>query len=384
MQKKDFREIRGSSGTAKETAVPFGSNCVRLSPAEWMVIAVVALALFWLGPRLWERLERFEPGPDYRVPYESGNDYWLYNRTCRWACSRYETLVVGDSVIWGHYVSKDQTLLHYLNEMAGTNQFANLGVDGIHPIALEGLLRYYARDISGKAVLLHFNPLWISSKKHDLQTDKEFHFNHPELVPQFRPKIPCYKASYSQRMTAVVPRYVTLLAWASHLRKTYFDNLDVPRWTLEHPYENPLKAITLELPASDSYDAEGSIVWTERDAAARDFQWVELKTSLQWRFFQRAVKLLRARNNAVFVLVGPFNEHMMKAESVETYRKMQSEIEFWLQQNNIPYYMPPALPSRLYVDASHPLAEGYAILAKQIFDSLSFKAEFGRRRNNDD
>jgi hypothetical protein len=34
--------------------------------------------------------------------------------------------------------------------------------------------------------------------------------------------------------------------------------------------------------------------------------------------------------------------------------------------------MPPTLPSELYADASHPLDEGYAMLAKQLFENDSF------------
>jgi hypothetical protein len=373
MSRTDMAGNRDSQDVAKQARVPFSSNPVRLSPGEWVIVAIVGLVVLWFGPKLWERLEKLEPGPDYRMPYELGSDYWLYRRWCRRACSQYDVLVVGDSVIWGHYVSRQNTLSHYLNEVAGRDRFANLGVDGIHPIALEGLLRHYAPDITGKTVLLHFNPLWMSSKKHDLQTEKEFSFNHPQLVPQFRPNIPCYRASFATRISAVLQRHVSLFALTSHLRKTYFDNMDVPRWTLEHPHANPLRAITLELPASDSYSADDAVPWIDRGTAKADFQWVEPDTSLQWRFFQRAVERLRARGNTVFVLVGPFNEHMTTAGSLETYRRIKSEIELWLQQNDVPYYIPPALPSRLYVDASHPLSEGYALLAKELLQNPSFQ-----------
>jgi hypothetical protein len=347
---------------------------VRLSPREWLIIGIVFSALLCFGPTLWERIEKFEPAPDYRLPYELSSDYWLYNRYCRWACSRYETLVIGDSVVWGHFVSRDNTLSYYLNQNAGRNQFANMGVDGIHPVALAGLLEYYGRDIKGANVILHFNPLWMSSRKHDLQIDKEFHFNHPRLVPQFTPDIPCYKDSYSRRMSAVVERYVGFLSWASHLKITYFESMDLPAWTLEHPYENPLKAITLKLPASENDDQSERISWKERNIAKQDFQWVELGTSLQWSFFQRSIKTLKARGNTVFVLVGPFNEHICKGKSIDTYREMKSEIKAWLRQNNVPYYMPEVLPGELYSDASHPLSEGYAMLAKELFENESFRS----------
>ncbi|RPJ25468.1 MAG: hypothetical protein EHM35_15520, partial [Planctomycetaceae bacterium] len=168
------------------------SHYVRLSGRQWLIVTVALLALIGLGPRIWEHIEGFNPGGDYRVPYELSNDYWLYSRHCSHMCEQGKILVIGDSVVWGHYVEPDRTLSHYLNELSGGDKFANLGADGTHPAALQGLLRYYGVDIHGRTVLLHLNPLWMSSAKHDLQTTKEFRFNHAELVPQFTPRIPCY------------------------------------------------------------------------------------------------------------------------------------------------------------------------------------------------
>jgi hypothetical protein len=247
-----------------------------------------------------------------------------------------------------------------------------MGVDGIHPVALEGLLRYYGQAISEKNVILHLNPLWMSSVKHDLQTDKEFHFNHPRIVPQFVPKIPCYKVPYSKRILAVVERYVTFSSWASHLKIAYFENMDLPTWTMEHPYENPLKAITLVARTSGDHNQNEHISWAERGIPKEDFQWVRLETSLQWNFFQRSIDILRKRGNTVFVLVGPFNEHMLKGNSIDAYREMKNEIAAWLQRENIAYYEPAALPSELYCDASHPLSEGYTMLAKQVCENRPF------------
>jgi hypothetical protein len=358
---------------ANEVTAPFSSNNIRLSGREWIVAVILCSVLLCLGPSLWGRIEKFDPGTDYRLPYELGNDYWLYSRYCRWACSKYDTMVVGDSVIWGHYVSSDNTLSHYLNQQTGRDCFANLGVDGFHPAALGGLLRYYGRDISGKKVIVQFNPLWMTSAKHDLQTEKEFHFNHPKLVPQFFPKIPCYKDSFSERFDAVVERYMPFFGWSSHLRIVYFGNMDLPNWTLENPYRNPINAITLKLPAPND-DLQENISWTDKGIAQEDFQWVEPAQSLQWRFFRQTIGLLKARKNNVFVIVGPFNEHMLRPESYKVYQNMKSEIETWLRQNNIAYCIPAVLPSELYRDASHPLGQGYAMLAKQLFENRSFKS----------
>jgi len=93
----------------------------------------------------------------------------------------------------------------------------------------------------------------MSSKKHDLQTEKEFRFNHPRLVPQIITNIPCYKDPYSKRFSAVVERCVPFLSWTSHLKITYFENMDLPTWRMEHPYENPACADTLKLPPSAKY-----------------------------------------------------------------------------------------------------------------------------------
>ena len=85
-----------------------------------------------------------------------------------------------------------------------------------------------------------------------------------------------------------------------------------------------------------------------------------------------------ARDNRLFVLVGPFNEHMMEGQNLETYRDIKRTIETWLDEQQIPHYVPPALPSKLYADASHPLGEGYDAIAKQILAHGSFK-EFAER-----
>ncbi|MHC4434800.1 MAG: hypothetical protein ACYTBS_23425 [Planctomycetota bacterium] len=371
---------RNLPNVGKSEDIVFGSNSVRPSGWEWIVVAIICLAAFCFAPSFWGQLGEIKSGPDYRLPYALGSDYWSYKRLCRKACSQYEIVLVGDSVVWGHYVPADGTLAHYLNENAGQDQFANLGADGSHPAALWGLIRYYGQGISNKKVILHLNPLWMSDKKQDLQTDKEYRFNHPRLVPQFRPKIPCYKESWSERMSVAIGRRLPFLGWTSHLRTAYFESMDVPAWTLEHPYANPVGAITLELPVAEQDNPQDYRSWTERSMGQRDLQWVELETSLQWKLFRRTVELFKERDNEVFVLVGPFNEHMLTGDSPALYDQIKSGIENWLRQNSIPHFTPEALPSEQYADASHPLAEGYALLAKQLFENGSFRSSILGKR----
>jgi hypothetical protein len=68
--------------------------------------------------------------------------------------------------------------------LAGGPRVVNLGVDGVHPVALAGLVEHYGHEIRGRKVLLHCNLLWMSSPEADLQGGKERSINHPALIPQ--------------------------------------------------------------------------------------------------------------------------------------------------------------------------------------------------------
>lgn len=356
-------------------AAPLSSSAVRLSPRQWLV-AVVLVGLLWLGiPAAWRQIEPLPEGPDLRVPYPLSDDYWTVERHFRQAVSRKETLLIGDSVIWGHYVDRNGTLSHYLNQLTGRQRFANLGVDGIHPAALAGLVEHYGGAVRGRKVVLNCNLLWMSSARHDLQTEKEFSFNHPALVPQFWPRIPCYRETISGKLSNVVGRNVSMLAWVKHLQIAYFDNDDLPYWTIEHPYRSPIQAITLELPSPDEPPQRQPVAkpWTEKGIGRFNPAWVELDTSIQWSCFRRIVQTLESRGNEVFVVVGPFNEHMLGDESRRVYQERKHHVEAWLGDNGIPCYVPPPLASRLYADASHPLAEGYRVLAEEMLDDESFQ-----------
>ncbi len=350
------------------------SHALRLSGKDWVIVAVALLLLIGFAPTVWQRFEAFDPGPDYRMPYELSSDYWLYGRYCRELCDRRKTLVIGDSVVWGHYVPPEQTLSHYLNEFSGRERFANLGLDGTHPAALEGLLRHYGPHLCGRTILLHFNPLWMSSAKHDLQTDKEFHFNHPDLVSQFTVPIPCYKAPFAKRARIALWRTIPFANWINHLRTAYYESTDIQNWTLRHPYRCPLSVLTRGLPESAGAPESSGGTWVQKGAKKQDLAWVELETSLQWRFFRRSIDLLRQQGNRVFVLVGPFNEHMLNDADAAAYDAIKSQAAAWLEKNKIPHFVPPPLPAEHYVDASHPIGEGYALLARQILQEPLFAA----------
>ncbi len=358
-----------------EPGTDFGcSHIVRLSGRQWLFVAVFLVAFIGLGPTAWDYFEGFQAGRDYRLPYEVSSDYWLWRRYCGQACEENKILVVGDSVIWGHYVPPNETLAHYLNEFSGTERFANLGLDGTHPAALSGLLRYYGVGLSGRTVLIQFNPLWLSSPKHDLTTDKEFRFNHAELVSQFAVKIPCYKASTAQRLRIVAHRELPFANWVSHLRTVYYEGKAPQTWTLEHPYDCPVMPVTCGLPQPGGVPEPSGGTWVEKGAKKQSLSWVTLDSSLQWQFFRQAVDLLRRQGNKVFVLVGPFNEHMLSDTDVVTYNQIKGQAAAWFQREGVPCFVPEVLPAADYVDASHPVGEGYALLARQLLGQSEFQS----------
>jgi hypothetical protein len=349
------------------------SNAVLLSGRQVVSLAVLAAAFVIAAPRVWKVFEPVPREADYRLPYALSNDYWLWERLARDAVERFDTLVLGDSVVWGQYVSRDATLPHWLDQRAGGPRFANLGVDGMHPAALAGLIRYHGAAITGKKLILHCNPLWMSSAKADLTDEKEFHFNHPGLVPQFSPSIDCYVEETSNRLGWVVRRYVPFLGWIGHIQAAYIDGMGVPEWTLEHPTSIPIEGFRRGLPPSDDGPRHKPVPWTEAGIGKQDFAWVALESSFQWRSFREALEVLLERRNRVTVIVGPFNEHMLSETGRQGYEKIREGIAAWLSEHGVDHDAPPALPSDLYADASHPLAEGYRRLAERIYPLISSK-----------
>jgi hypothetical protein len=353
------------------------SNGIRLTGREWIGLGLFAIAIVIFAPSLWRGAEKFALEPDYRIPHELSNDYWLFERYAGLAAGHYDTLLIGDSVVWGEYASRQETLAHYLNELAGHDRFANLGVDGAHPLALGGLFEFYAESISGKNVLLQCNPLWMSSRRADLQDDRTDDFNHPRLVPQFAPSIPAYKAEISPRLGILVERWLPLTTWTAHLQHAYYDRVAIPAWTLEHPYDNPLSPLTRGLPPSNNSRRHPTQPWFKSGISKQDYPWIDLDTSLQWQAFRALVELLQQRGNRVIVLVGPFNEHLLTPASLARYQQVKATISAWLREKRISHAVPPPLTREQYGDASHPLPEGYQEIARQLIKDPFFETKSG-------
>ena len=182
---------------------------------------------------------------------------------------------------------------------------------------------------------------------------------------------------------------MNFLSWIEHLQSAYFGQKSILRWTLEddgsdppqypNARKNPLSQITLRVPSAPLEDplrgpkSPRHKPWSETGQGTAQFEWVDLKASLQWRAFQRVVETLRNRGNDLLVIIGPFNEHIMAEENRPAYRNLRDNAAHWLTQQKIPHLLPEVLPSSLYADASHPLTEGYEMLAKGIFQSREFQ-----------
>jgi hypothetical protein len=365
-------------------------NAMRLSARLWLAVACLAALVLWATPQVWKKVEHFETGPDYRIPYSLSKDYWLYERRLQ-KLAPTNVAVIGDSVIWGEYVRRDGTLSHFLNNQSGQGErFVNAGVNGLFPLALEGLIRNYGKPLHDRKVMVHCNVLWMSSPKADLRTEKEERFNHADLVPQFSPRIPCYKVDLNHRFAAIVERHFAFAQWANHLQVTYFGQKNVLAWTLEedsndsrrlpNAFKNPFAQITMRVPTEPVDDAERGPTsprhksWSSSGQGSTRFEWVELNQSLQSAAFQRLVKLLESRGNEVLVVVGPFNEQIMAEENRAVFRRLRDGVADWLTRNQIAHVVPEALPSALYADASHPLTEGYRMLAEGLRREAAFRA----------
>jgi hypothetical protein len=372
--------------------VPFGVNEMRLGARQWLLALFIVGLVAWLTPRLWEWIERFDTGPDYRIPYQLSNDYWLYGRRMRQVAHPGKIILLGDSVVWGEYVAPDGTLSHFLNRETGADRFVNGGVNGLFPLAEQGLFHDYAGALRNTKVILQCNLLWQTSPKVDLSAAKEDQFNHSRLVPQFFPRIPCYRADANERLSALAQRQIGFLAWVAHLQNAYFGQKSILGWTLEddggtpphypNAWKNPLGQITLAVPAAPKDDPQRGLgsprhrPWSDEHSATR-FEWVALDASLQWQAFRKVVEDLRARGNEVLVILGPFNEHIMVEDNRRAYRELRDGVAAWLEHNHIPHFVPETLPSGLYADASHPLTQGYALLAQRLCADRAFKEWLG-------
>ncbi len=335
-------------------------TCPRLQGREPFVVAALVVSVWIIAPKWATWISRPDFPEHYRTPYWASEDYWRYRQLTSVARQRDQILVVGDSVIWGEYVDVEQTLSAALNRRLEADRFVNGGVNGLHPLAMQGLLRHYGQPLRGRAVLVHCNLLWLTSAERDLSEDRGLSFNHPRLVPQFRRTLGGYQADSQDRVSVFVEQHVPFRQWVRHLWIEYLDGQDLPTWTLEHPYAIPSRHASSD---TDRTTRQRPVSWEERRIPAQSFAWIDASTSQQWRALRETIGELQRQEARVFVLVGPFNAHLLTESSRASWLELRSEVTRWLSEHMIPHASPAVLPSALYADASHPLAEGYQQLA---------------------
>jgi hypothetical protein len=376
-------EPKPTTQTPKLPDIPF-VNEMRLNSRLWLATLALLAAAIFFTPRIWKHIETFEVGPDYRIPYSLSKDYWLYKRRLQQTTTPSNILVLGDSVIWGEYVLPDGTLSHFLNEQTHSDRFVNIGVNGLYPLAIEGLVDHYA-NLHHRKIVLHCNVLWMSSPKADLQDPKPQSINHSRLLPQFH-KIPSYKADANERLSVLIERNVQFMSWVTHLQAAYFNDKSIPAWTLQsddndrypNSYKCPISQITLRVPSAPADDPQRGPKsprhkpWTQNGGNPTTFDWLTTTNSLQWQAFKRTFEKLR-RDNDVVVVLGPFNENIIADDNKPGFRALRDGIIAELKTAQANLIVPKTLPSELYADASHPLTHGYELLARELLADAEFQ-----------
>lgn len=346
----------------------------RLAWPQWIVVALLLASVHALLPA-WNALRMDAPGSHYRLPYANSDDYWLSNRHIADTDPNRSAILLGDSVIWGEYVPPNGTLSAALTESQTGFVFVNGGANGMHPLALAGLIRCHLPALHGRRIVLHCNLLWLSSARRDLSFDGEISFNHPTLVPQIFERPPAYHAGLTDRVGIAVQREFSLISWTNHVRLTCFEGQDFYAWTQTHPTTNPwplfsrLRAYPPPQPSSRHPTGASH----RPKIPPQDFDWVNLQDSRQWLGFQQAVAASRRRSANVFVIVGPFNQHILTAASRVRFEQRKAHVIAWLREQEIPFACPKRLPADQYADASHPYADGYRDIARQLMASDVFQ-----------
>ena len=73
------------------------------------------------------------------------------------------------------------------------------------------------------------------------------------------------------------------------------------------------------------------------------------------------------------MVVGPLNRHIMSAENQVVFDDRQSAVVRWLGDQEVSHVVPVPLAWELYGDASHPLTEGYRVMASGLRGDAVFE-----------
>jgi hypothetical protein len=245
-------------------------------------------------------------------------------------------------------------------------RFLNVGLDGMHPVALAELLQYHAPGIANTRVILQFDPLWLMMEGPSSPHTRAMIYNRPDLVPRLAAHFSGPFRDAASLSWSHLTRNSPIRDWGERLADA---RLDFIAWSLDHPYENPMKAITSALPPSEDSHPQRLKHWDyELRVPSR---WAVLPEDDQWAAFLRIITLLQSRGNDLLVLLGPMNEHMMTPETRESYRTLRDRMEEILRSKGVRSFAPSLLPTEQYGDICHPLGSGYATLAREMLQKRS-------------
>ncbi len=310
---------------------------------------------------------------NYRIPYSMGEDYFLYSRYSKYTAKDGRIPVIGDSVIWGHYTDSENTLPAHLNRISTERGFVNLGLDGIHPAAMSGLIDIYASGLKNKKVIVGVNLLWMSSPRHDLSGPVNNEINHKILLPQFHREIPAYQPLLEEKISASITRSIPFFTWIDHLRLSQFAGKSFYIWTMDN-HDKSLKEFFSH--KDDKFKIpEGTLPEKMQE---QEIEWITAEKSLQWKFMLETLISLKKNGNEVAALITPFNTYMMTTDSRKKYFSILAEMEWILRENGIIPIIPLILEKKYFADSSHPNAEGYKLIAEDMMKNREFLQFIGK------
>lgn len=383
--------MRNKQSNSPRPAIPLPLEMGSLK--VWIGI-IVSVSIFVLViPFLWKLREPVPKIPNLRLPYDLSKDYWLYRHWINKYSGTNDLsriYILGDSVIWGEFVDRDSTLSAHLNASPLGEQFEyiNAGINGLYPVALQGLVPHTFSLNKSQRLILQINLLWMSNPEADLQTPKEQSLNHVALLPQFTQKIPPYRASFENRAGIIWTRHFPFSEWVQHLQIAYFKNKSLQDWTTDsgvswppdypNAHANPMSQIKntkLIEPAEDPSRGDHSDrhrPWFDKGMSQSTMNWVPVESSLQYRAIQNIINFLKSRKVDFFVLIGPLNAHMMDLESQAGLAAVEMRLAETLAGLGVVHMRAKTLLSEQYADTSHPLNSGYQSLADQLVNNSDF------------
>jgi len=334
-----------------------------------IITAILALLILSAAPFTISFIDKDEFAGNYRIPYAMGENYYLFRHYISAAADSEKIPFFGDSVIWGHYAEKDKTLTSQLNRLQKEKKIANMGIDGIHPAALYGLVKNYTGKIKNKDMLVGINLLWMSSPRHDLSGEANREINHKKLLPQLSRAVPAYEADIEERLSALINRELTFFAWVNHIKMSRFADSSFYRWTIDNPEKTIFSFIGKK---ETEYTVPEHMLRNE--APQQNISWVKPEESIQWDYMKKTIKLLKSRGNRVTAYITPYNIHSLTPESRERYFEIREILERELEDDGIPVIAGVTLIKNILPDASHTGEEGYRILAEDLLRNRLFNS----------